>query len=173
MLARNHLPFAAATYLLVAPAVGISWPIALATLPFAMFGGLLPDVDHPNSLLGQKLPGVSHLIRRVLGHRGGTHSLLAVLALSLGLARATTYLHVTDSFLLTLLLAASSAILIGYLSHLAADALTKTGVPLLWPLRRPFRSPLPFTTGSWVEYVVTFLFVGAVGYHFAHLLALL
>jgi len=41
---------------------------------------LLPDIDHPKSLLGQRLKWLSYPIARAFGHRGFTHSLLAVAA---------------------------------------------------------------------------------------------
>jgi membrane-bound metal-dependent hydrolase YbcI (DUF457 family) len=53
------------------------------------------------------------------------------------------------------------AFLLGVISHLVADSLTKEGVPLLWPLPIKFGIPpikaLRITTGEWMEKVV---FVG-------------
>lgn len=46
-------------------------------------GSLLPDIDEPNSLLGEKTLGVSNLIQSIFGHRGFTHSLCFVVLLGI------------------------------------------------------------------------------------------
>lgn len=164
MLAKNHVPFSLAVWALAAPYMGVSTTTALFAAPLVAVAALLPDIDHPNSVLGQKLPGVSHLIRLVLGHRGGTHCLLAVI----GWVALLMHFGSTSSIAGTPFL--SSAILalgFGYLSHIAADGLTKSGVPLLWPYKRNFRLPIAFTTGSWVEYVVAWGFVAYASLVFA------
>ncbi len=51
-------------------------------VPSAVLTCLLPDIDHPKSFLGQRLSWISKPVARAFGHRGFTHSLLAVLALS-------------------------------------------------------------------------------------------
>lgn len=163
-----------------------SLPILLLALVLVGFGALLPDVDHPEGklvnakffgieffrlfpwllkvigglykaltipvsfffrLFGVRLRG--HGFRANFGHRGITHSLLA-----LGLVVALGELPVFPWHWLHL------GLLIGwgYASHLLADALTKQGVPLLWPLDRrfgfpPFR-PLRLTTGTFTEYAL-------------------
>ncbi len=79
----------------------------------------------------------------MLGHRGITHSAVAVAAL-VGAADAYGGYHRGRS---------SSALAVGYLSHLAADMLTPRGLRLAWPLRRTWGWPL-CTTGSAAEPVV-------------------
>ena len=61
-------------------------------VPSAVLTCLLPDIDHPKSLLGQRLKWISKPIARACGHRGFTHSLLAVFA-----ALTLFYLKVPDS----------------------------------------------------------------------------
>jgi inner membrane protein len=39
---------------------------------------------------------------------------------------------------------------VGYCSHIVLDAMTVTGVPLLWPWKRRFRL-LPLRTGGIIE----------------------
>lgn len=171
MLVKNHVPVAICCWALAGPVLGFAPLLVGLTLPLAAFAGTMPDVDHPSSWLGRRLPGVSHVTRMLLGHRGGTHSLLAVLACFFGLTYLTTrtsFSSLSASFLGI----ATASVLVGFLSHLFADALTKRGVPLLWPSRRTFRSPLPFTTGSPVEYLVTFVFaVFTAWYSWAHVLS--
>jgi inner membrane protein len=64
---------------------------------------------------------------------------------------------------------AAAPLLVGYLSHLAADACTPSGVPLLWPKRKTYSLNL-FPTGSLAEYgfvgvlaVATFQLIQLVG----------
>ena len=39
-------------------------------------GALLPDIDHPKSMLGSKFPPISELLYNTVGHRTLTHSIL-------------------------------------------------------------------------------------------------
>lgn len=138
MTAEGHLLFAVASALFAkkaelspALAAGDWWHI----IPAAMLTALLPDIDHPKSVLGQRLKWLSVPIARLCGHRGFTHSLLAILA---GIYFIHTRLPAdwplpTDVY---------HAMIVGYLSHIAADMLTAAGVPLLWPCRWRFRLPL-------------------------------
>ena len=79
------------------------------------------------------------------GHRGRTHTLLALALLGGG----AWYLGLPPWAI---------AFLAAYASHLLADSLTRSGIPLLWPLAQRRFHLLPFginlTTGSWVEYVI-------------------
>ncbi|MBV9227664.1 MAG: metal-dependent hydrolase, partial [Chloroflexi bacterium] len=60
-------------------------------------------------------------------------------------------------------------VLFGCIMHIAADALTQGGVPLLWPDRRRFGFPpdpkMRFRTGTWPEFVIvwTFMILVAIG----------
>ncbi len=163
-----------------------SLPTLPLALVLVGFGALLPDVDHPEGrLVNSRLFGIrffrifpwllgligalykmltlpvsfvfrlfgvrlrGHGFRANFGHRGITHSLLA-----LGLLVALGELPLFPWHWLHL------GLLIGwgYASHLLADALTKQGVPLLWPLDRRFGFPpfrlLRLTTGTFTEYAI-------------------
>jgi len=117
----------------------------------AAFGALLPDLDAAQSKI--KYLGVNgiqpfywpaQVLHRHLGHRGVLHSLIG-----LGLAA-----------LLLLPLAAwwswavPLAVLLGYASHLAADACTRSGIPFLYPRKRRYHllpRTLRLVTGSSAE----------------------
>ncbi|MEA1064897.1 metal-dependent hydrolase [Apirhabdus apintestini] len=138
MTAEGHLLFAISSAVFAKNAAltpilarGDWWHILSA----AVLSCLLPDIDHPKSFLGQRIPWLSHPIARAFGHRGFTHSLLAVFA-----ALTLCYLKVPDSWLLPA--DALQGLVLGYLSHIAADMLTPAGVPLLWPCRWRFRLPV-------------------------------
>lgn len=138
MTAEGHLLFSVACAILAkkvelspALATGDWWHI----IPGALLTALLPDIDHPKSVLGQRLKWLSSPIARLFGHRGFTHSLLAIAA---GIFFIQTHLPPdwpipTDAY---------HAMIVGYLSHILADMLTPSGVPLLWPCRWRFRLPI-------------------------------
>ena len=131
--------------------------------PVAVAASWLPDVDNPRSTLGNGLSRLenpvlnllsrpvswvlrttSFVLVRTVGHRTLTHSLLGIVLFAL---------------LVWLFLGAypnlSLALVAGYASHVFADALNTRGVPLLWPLGRPFRLvPGGIRSGGAAEFVV-------------------
>ncbi|KEY58427.1 metal-dependent hydrolase [Serratia sp. DD3] len=138
MTAEGHLIFSVACIIFAKKtavtdtlAHGDWWHI----IPAALLTSLLPDIDHPKSLLGQRLRWIAIPIARIFGHRGFTHSLLAIVGgmLLLQLDVYGRWLIPADVL---------HAMIIGYFSHLLADALTPAGVPLLWPCRWRFCLPL-------------------------------
>lgn len=125
-------------------------PFALA-LAYAMvlLGCCLPDIDHPQSTIGSRCMILSYPIRFVFGHRGITHSLLAVAALSL-------LSYHFKSFLLFFLA-------FGYAMHLVGDFLTDSGIPAFYPSRKRYRFVLVGTTGSISESFMVMFFVSFCG----------
>lgn len=97
-----------------------------------LIGSLTPDVDHPASKLGSKLPIISHIIFYGLGHRGGTHSILFLLIVSYLISLIDVY--------------AGYGMGLGILSHLVLDmvsygggrwlSLNGAGVPALFPIKK-------------------------------------
>lgn len=139
--------------------LGYSVPDTPILLGAAAVGSLLPDIDHPKAMLNNFSPVFKLVFAApslLFRHRGFTHSLLAwgiLTAVILWLAPPEAQAY---------LLAGSA----GYILHMAADALTVSGVPLFWPLyRKPVGFPpsrrLRFPTGSTREYVVVALAVAA------------
>jgi len=147
------------THILLGAAAGV--PVAALTndpvlIGVAIFGALIPDLDaseatlkHWKLKLGEGKKGltikpfylVSEFIRLFLPHRGWLHSLWAALLVSL-VATVGGW-------------GFGLAIFAGYLSHLLADSVTPTGVPLInknsWHLV-PARWRLP--TGSQWEHLI-------------------
>lgn len=138
MTAEGHFIFALASTIL-AKKMALTPALAEGDWWHIIAGGLLtcllPDIDHPKSVLGQRLTWLSAPIARLCGHRGFTHSLLAIVA---GILLFTLRLPPQSIIPLD----AFHAMIIGYLSHIAADMLTPAGVPLLWPCRWRFRVPI-------------------------------
>ncbi len=144
MMAGSHLVIGVAAWVWAAPHLGLA-PLDPAGLGLAAAGALLPDIDHPRSWAGLRLRPLSRPLAAAAGHRGVTHSLLAVATCALGLR----FQHVGPGIV--------DPLVIGALSHLAADLFTPAGLPLAWPLRRRFAIPL-CRTGSPMEPLI----VGAV-----------
>ena len=160
MTAQGHLLFSV-TCVLLAHKVELTPALADASLwhivPMALASALLPDLDHPRSLLGRQLPWISGPLSRLFGHRGFTHSLLAVGMGVWGLAQ------VEAPWLLSGVV--KDALIVGYLSHLLGDWLTPMGIPLLWPWRRRFRLPgLPLKSGGGYERAFCLLTLALAGY---------
>jgi inner membrane protein len=137
VLAGSHVVLGAAAWLVAAPALGLP-ALDPAGLALAVGGALLPDIDHPKSWVGRRTKPLSSVIAGILGHRGATHSLLAVVGCAWllfhgGYSRTTV-----------------APVVVGYLSHLAGDLLTPRGLRLAWPLRGTWALPL-CKSGSFTE----------------------
>jgi len=114
---------------------------------------LLPDVDHPGSWAGRRLRPVSVLLEAVAGHRTVAHTVWFCLGVSALLAFLAGVLGAYASalpFPLPLWIPPRLAGLYafaGALSHLALDALTRSGVEPLAPVL-PLRVRGPLETGD-------------------------
>lgn len=130
------------------------------------FGALLPDIDNARSTLGKKFGIVSKEIQHLAGHRTLFHSILGLVIgslLAIGLERIVIYLLGTHGLAPSGTLVSTShlvffGVLFGCIMHIAADALTEGGVPLLWPNKTRFGFPpdrhMRFRTGTWPEHVI-------------------
>jgi len=123
-------------------------------LGMAVLGSLAPDLDEPQSLLGKKLAVIAHPLKLLFGHRGFTHSLaaLGLVAVALFGLFSAGY-GPRPSYGL--------AFVLGYAGHLAADWMTSSGAPLLWPNPTRYASPLPVRTGGAAEHLLAVLIVAA------------
>lgn len=154
MIVRSHVAVGLASWVAAAPL--LHQPrFAPGCLCLAVLGALLPDIDHPSSWIGRRTRPLSSAIASLLGHRGVTHSALAVIGLIVVLGHFGNRSADID------------AIAVGYLSHLAADLLTPAGLRLAWPLRMTWSLPL-CRTGSVMESMVVLLFVGGVAWSALH-----
>jgi len=112
-------------------------------IAIVVLAALLPDIDHENSKINSKIPGLK-FVAKIFGHRGILHSVWIPLALWIILDVGFNSRY-------------GSAVFIGYLSHLVADGLTKMGINMVHPLKQ-LRIQGFIETGSVVEHLV-FLFV--------------
>ena len=120
---------------------------------FAALGALLPDLDASQSkikhlkLLGTQfkpflLPAL--IVNRTDQHRGLLHSLWGIVFTII----------ITGPLMAWIGWAPVLALLMGFVSHLAADAMTKTGIRLFYPQTRRFYLLPPkwrIATGAFAE----------------------
>lgn len=162
MTGRTHDAVAFAslvTIVAINPPESINIATATACIVGNIIGATLPDIDQSTNRLWDFLPGRDYagkLLRPLfMGHRNLTHSLLGVFLiykiLEFVLPRILNADYINSSLVF-------AAMMIGYISHLLGDAITKEGLPLLFPLKWRFGIPpitaLRITTGKWIENIV-------------------
>ncbi|MBU4240777.1 MAG: metal-dependent hydrolase, partial [Actinobacteria bacterium] len=126
MLGHTHVAIAATTTAGAMLISGASFTESLPVIAVAGLCALIPDIDEPNSKVGRKLLIISHIIKKLAGHRGATHSIYVAIIFSA--ITFTVGLAVWGTPALPYCLAAAW----GYASHIyAGDAFTVSGVP--WP----------------------------------------
>lgn len=168
MTARTHDAFAFASLVTVAvyfPPSGVTILTFVASLVGNIVGCLIPDMDQASNRLWDLLPAgneVGKVLRNLfLAHRALSHSILGFAIFYWLLGRLTTLLfnpqYVNPHVVFI-------SIMIGYVSHLLADFITREGLPLFFPFKWKFGFPpitmLRVKTGSWVE---TYLVLPLVG----------
>lgn len=102
-----------------------------------ILGSLLPDIDHTGSTIGKKMPFISFLIS-LFGHRGITHSLAFMLLFLFAGYYSYPFFY---------------GLAIGIGVHIAGDALTPSGVPLLWPHKKRFKA-IGIRTGTLTDRII-------------------
>lgn len=116
----------------------------------ACIGSLLPDIDQPNSIIGQGLPVCSTVINKIYGHRGFTHSFLFP-------ALIYVFTQERESF---------NGIAFGCLGHMLLDFFNTGGIPLLYPFTKKTYRIAKIKSGSpkseYLTYVLTGLYLMAV-----------
>lgn len=152
MMAYSHVVTGLVSWNLTAVATGhVVEPFTIAA---AVLGSLFPDIDHPKSWLGRRLWLISAPLSALIGHRGLTHSLIAVI----GLAALLLFAYNTHHSIVL-------ALCVGYLTHKAGDFVTNSGIPLLWPMKRRFAMPLA-NTGGPTELLLVMAYAGGAFYLF-------
>jgi membrane-bound metal-dependent hydrolase YbcI (DUF457 family) len=164
MTARTHDLAAFASLVTLAvyfPPQNLTITTAFVSLVGCVVGALVPDLDQATNRLWDLLP-VGNLVGKLfrnllLQHRTISHSLLGVYLFNLFLhfliPRLFNPAYVDFQIIIY-------SLLIGLVSHLVADSLTKEGIPLFFPLPvklgiPPFKS-LRITTGKLFENLIIF-----------------
>lgn len=108
--------------------------------PAVIIGAIIPDIDYPYSKVGKRFKVISFVISFLFGHRGFIHTIFPPLIV-FGLAYYLGYGMLGFGFLL------------GYITHLASDGLTKEGVMAFSPILKLRVRGLVKTGGFW-EYII-------------------
>jgi inner membrane protein len=164
MTARTHDAIAFASLITVA-AFYQPDQLNLSTLIVAVIaadvGAAIPDLDTAGNRLWHMLPAgerIGKYLRRVFyKHRTITHSLLGGIILY-KLLEVMLFNFLNPDFLDPQLILAAT--MIGFVSHLAADSLTREGIPLFFPLRIAVGIPpikrFRLRTGKWFENIIVY-----------------
>lgn len=124
MKGKSHIILAAnvgATALIFLSPNDLNHSIEL--MSFSILGGLFPDIDLPQSTLGKITRPISTLLNRLFKHRGFIHSPLFAAIICFLLYKYLNYYY----FL---------GFLLGIMSHLISDTMTKGGIPWLYPFKK-------------------------------------
>ncbi len=152
MMGATHAALGALVGLALAAATHSPPDQAALLVGAAALASLLPDVDHPKAAIRQKLGIAGHVAFFWLRHRGITHTLFVW-----GLVSVVALIALPQPLAL--------AISAGYASHLIADCLTLSGLPLLMPLSdrliHLLPSPFRIRTGSLMESLLFLAILGA------------
>ncbi len=151
---RTHVFFGISSLWLLAPLPPEMLKTNVGVLAvIAALGALMPDLDASESKIKHLQIPNTHIkpfmsaaltVSRSDQHCGLLHSLAGLGMMVLFVVPASFYLG----------WAAAVAFLLGYASHLLADAATKSGIRLLYPRAQRFYvlpTPWHFTTGSLAE----------------------
>lgn len=164
MTARTHDMVAFASLITIAsyfPPEKLSINTLIASLIGCTIGSLIPDMDQATNRLWDLLPGgdsIGKILRNLmLQHRTISHSVLGIRLLYKILEFVIPQILNPNYINIELVI---TSIIIGFVSHIFSDMLTKEGVPLLFPL--PFKIGFPpfeslrITTGKFLEKFVLF-----------------
>tara|TARA_Y100000310_G_scaffold187381_1_gene187414 strand:+ start:2090 stop:2545 length:456 start_codon:yes stop_codon:yes gene_type:complete len=140
---RTHAAAGVLVALFFINSFSLDHPIFFFSIVF--LSALLPDIDIPNSKIGQKIKPISWFLNFMFGHRKIFHSLFF-------------------SFLFFILLIIlfenyiGAAFFLGYSVHLIVDGVTVRGIKPFYPLSS-FELKGILRTGGTMDYLVFFLIV--------------
>lgn len=143
------------------PLASMSLSTLFVSISANLIGGLTPDIDQPTAELWNRIPAgsiIGRIIYPILGsHRMISHSILGVVVFGFVSAK---FLDAIRSVLIVDMNIVWFSFMIGFISHLIMDIITKEGEPLLFPL--PFKFGIPpfhflrVQTGGLVEKSIIF-----------------
>ena len=138
--------------------------LILIYIYFSYVGSLFPDIDIKNSYISKTFPKLHKTLGSKFRHRGMTHSLIFIYILCNIFNLLVQYTENNVVFICS-----SAGFILGYLSHLCLDLLTKEGIEIFYPVSINF-SLLPIKTSSKTERlfckILNFIFIFLLGYRF-------
>ena len=164
MIARTHDIIAFASLITIAiyqPPNELNITTSCIAIVGSVVGSLIPDMDQASNRLWDLLPAGNFFGKifksLMLQHRTISHSILGVYLfyqiLNFVMPKLLNPAYVNPQIVVI-------SIMIGLISHILADMITKEGVPLLVPF--PFKIGIPpfeflrFTTGKFIEKFIIF-----------------
>lgn len=164
MTGRTHdlAGFTALSFVVaVTPARDMTLATGIVSLSACLIGALAPDVDQSTANLWRRLPAgtiLGKLLAPILGgHRMISHSIIGIILFGFLLK---AFLNVAGTVVLVDMNIVWWAFMIGFVSHLITDSITREGVPWLFPIPINFGFPpfrfLRFKTGGFMEKSVVF-----------------
>lgn len=123
-------------------------------------GALIPDIDHKNSTISNKVKPIGNIISKIFKHRGFTHSILGSIVMTILFGWLFSLVGMNKAFNIILI----KSIYIGIISHILLDMLTPSGVDLLYPYNRRYNIA-SFKMGGIGELILAILFVGVAYYN--------
>jgi len=145
MLAGTHITFAVLVGVIGLPILQPENLIAYFAL--LIFGALLVDIDHEGSTINKIVP-VTRKLSKLFKHRGIFHSLWMPALLFFPFAYLSSTAH-------------GIYFVMGYVSHLLSDCVTKQGINFLNPFTQ-FKIAGPVTTGTWMETIFLMASLGGI-----------
>lgn len=124
------------------PIPSMSVATALTAVSACAIGGLAPDIDQPTAALWRRLP-VGTFWGKLLSPLFGKHRFIShsIVGIALFGFLSQLILDLLNTFVIVDMSVVWNAFMIGFVSHLLVDSLTREGVPWLFPL--PFRFGIP------------------------------
>lgn len=127
-------------------------------------GGILPDIDQPNSTASNKnllFKITGHTMNHLFGHRGFIHSLLCGMLLSMICYFGFLLFSISNASWIAF------TFFTGYASHLLLDMLNPKGVPVFWPL--PVKIHIAsFRSNGFMNLLLTIVFALLIMFLYAH-----
>lgn len=121
MRGTTHITGGAAALAIMTTSEGSEFQTLAVGTVIGVLGGLLPDIDHPNSKITHETKSLGTIISRLSKHRGVWHTPFLYACVWGGLR-----LGLRESLWVNFLFA-------GIASHLLLDLLNPTGIPILFP----------------------------------------
>jgi len=168
MLAPTHSIFGVFLTLIILAVFGVQWSLHWSIMLIAIFGAIVPDIDHPRSIIGRLFSFISVPLERRYGHRTITHSLVGLVIISMVFG----FLILFGVWLLDIIWNLGfgywdllprwiAAFSISYFSHLVLDMFNPHGSQMFWPDTGrdviPKNPKLRIESGSKTEILVFFI----------------
>jgi len=141
MLAPTHSVFGIFLTLIFLAVFGIQLSLHWSIILVAILGAIIPDIDHPKSVIGRTFPFISIPLERRYGHRTITHSFIGWFFSSIVFSVVVVFISLIYAILIRsadplsnpLIARWIAAFSISYFSHLILDMFNPRGSQMFWP----------------------------------------